>query len=122
MAWKKDIYGVFSEKFDASDFKPTNSEILEALKEAKKYYINIDPYERKGICFCIYIAFVKKFGIDFSYPEFDNLIPEFNPEFLGGKINPQNYWWSIFDKESRIEAFDTLINTYDKKQWITYKY
>ena len=122
MAWKKDENGVYSIKFDASEFKLTNLEILEILKYAKDCYVKLTPYDHKGMCICVYFALLYKYGMDFSYPDIDNLIPEFNPDFLDGKINAQNYWWNIFDKESRIAAFDTLINTYDKKQWITYKY
>lgn len=41
------------------------------------------------------------------------LIPEFNPEFLGGKNCL--FWWDPLDKKSRIKAFDKLIKIYSKK-------
>ena len=41
------------------------------------------------------------------------LIPEFNPEFLGGENSL--YWWDPLDKKSRIKAFDKLIKIYSKK-------
>lgn len=41
------------------------------------------------------------------------LIPEFNPEFLGGENSL--FWWDPEDKKSRIKAFDKLIKIYSKK-------
>lgn len=51
------------------------------------------------------------------------LIPEFDPYILNGKSSLFNdnrdyykhYWWELSDKESRIKAFDKLIEIYRAK-------
>ena len=125
MARKLDKDGIFSEMsehFDISEFQISNSEILEILKKAKEYYTFKNISNVLGMCFRIHRVLLVEYHVDVSYGEIEYIIPEFNPDFLGGKINSQNYWWNTFDGESRIAAFDTLINTYDKKQWISYRY
>ena len=125
MARKLEKDGIFSEAneyFDISEFQISNSEILEILKRAKEYYTFKDAYDARGICYRIYRILLSDYNISISYGEIEHIIPEFNPDFLGGKINSQNYWWNIFDQESRITAFDVLIDIYDKKQWISYRY
>lgn len=43
-------------------------------------------------------------------------IPEFNPgTFDLGFKQPDEYWWNIHDRKSRMEAFDTLISVYKQK-------
>lgn len=51
------------------------------------------------------------------------LIPEFDPYILNGKSSLfkdnrdyyKHYWWELSDKESRIKAFDKLIEIYRAK-------
>ena len=51
--------------------------------------------------------------IDAKIRNVRQLIPEFNPEFLGGEKSL--FWWDPMDKKSRIKAFDKLIKIYSKK-------
>lgn len=45
----------------------------------------------------------------------DSIIPEFNVDFLDAKYKRKLIWWDWSDRESRIKAFDKLIETYSKK-------
>lgn len=89
--------------------------IYELLVRAKRYYINWDM-SMFGMCFFIEKAAVEAGLIENSknYEGVYNLIPEFNPTYLGGS-NKVSYWWDISDRESRIKAFDKLINLYADK-------
>lgn len=41
------------------------------------------------------------------------VIPEFNPEFLGGiQVDGEDYWWPWREIEPRIRAFDKLMDAY----------
>lgn len=41
------------------------------------------------------------------------VIPEFNPEFLGGiQVDGEDYWWPWREIEPRIRAFDKLMDNY----------
>lgn len=41
------------------------------------------------------------------------VIPEFNPEFLGGaQADGEDYWWPWCEIEPRIRAFDKLMDAY----------
>lgn len=43
------------------------------------------------------------------------IIPEFNRDFLDAKHKESLVWWDVSDRESRIKAFDKLIEVYSKK-------
>lgn len=45
----------------------------------------------------------------------DSIIPEFNRDFLNAKYKEGRAWWDYLDRESRIKAFDRLIEVYSKK-------
>ena len=76
-----------------------------------------------GMCHYMKQAFngVFKEGIPPSYNELVALIPEFNPEFLGGNVKQEEvarlvFWWTPDDEKghnARIEAFDKLIKYYE---------
>lgn len=89
--------------------------IYEILVKAKRYYINwsMSPL---GMCYFINrvareAGLIEKSG---TYKEVHNLIPEFNPTYLEGS-GRTSYWWDLSDRESRIKAFDKLINLYAEK-------
>lgn len=90
-------------------------EIYELLVKAKEYYISRSFY-RLGMCFFIREMAIREGLIEeFSnYTEVYDLIPEFNPAYLGGS-DETDYWWDLSDSESRIKAFDKLINLYAEK-------
>ena len=58
-----------------------------------------------------------------EYLTLEWLIPEFDPYILNGKSSLfkdnrdyyKHYWWELSDKESRIKAFDKLIEIYRAK-------
>lgn len=95
--------------------------ILNILIAAKRNYIR-DFKERiitdsfpLGMCFFIGKELSKHSVYDCNYDDIIKFIPEFNPEFCEGNINKTWYWWHINDTESRIRAFDKLINLYKQK-------
>lgn len=63
---------------------------------------------------------VFKEGIPPSYNELVALIPEFNPEFLGGNVKREEvarlvFWWPVDEKKHRLIAFDKLIHWYTER-------
>ena len=103
--------------------------ILELLQKAKKLYL--EHQGKAGMCWCIkVIANEGKSREEQSnkgqvpYASIKAQIPEFNPFYLKSykaeffAINQQlsvglEFWWEIDDVESRIRAFDTLIELYE---------
>ena len=98
----------------------TNLEIIKRLKTAKDLYDkDTKPGSDKngGMCHYMKQAFngVFKEGIPPSYNELVALIPEFNPEFLGGNVKREEvarlvFWWPVDEKKHRLIAFDKLIH------------
>ena len=103
--------------------------ILELLVKAKKLYL--ENQGKAGMCWCIkVIANEGKSREEQSnkgqvpYASIKAQIPEFNPFYLKSykaeffAINQQlsvglEFWWEVTDVESRIKAFDTLIELYE---------
>ena len=103
--------------------------ILELLVKAKKLYL--ENQGKAGMCWCIkVIANEGKSREEQSnkgqvpYASIKAQIPEFNPFYLKSykaeffAINQHlsvglEFWWKITDVESRIRAFDTLIELYE---------
>lgn len=92
--------------------------IYEGLVKAKEIYLKNNSL---GMLGSLKASFINENGINPSYYILSKNIPEFNPKFLNGRIStwfkyyPGLYhWWDINDCESRIKAFDTLINIYKK--------
>lgn len=85
--------------------------ILKIIKAAKQNFLdNKSDY----MCLCFY---------DVCYPKFwdynrniQAMIPEFNRLTMGA-TTPKNtsIWWFADDRESRIKAFDKLIEIYENK-------
>ena len=95
--------------------------IVDVLKEAKEFLLKSNKHYVGGMCFCIE-SVCNQNNIKFTstYCIKQN-IPEFNSLYLAGIDEPiQEYWWDPNDKQSRIEAFDKLINLYknSNKEWI----
>lgn len=83
--------------------------ILKDIKKAKQFYIN---RSERFMCNCF-------FRVDFvKYTYYDGIrqrIPEFKPDTFN--VYPSNIdcaWWDPCDRESRIKAFDKLIEIYSK--------
>lgn len=89
--------------------------ILKCIKNAKKHFIkdrsekNIKSY---GMCTYLALELFKRNHCD--YDKIKNIIPIFTPKFFNSKKNPYCYWWDLYDTESRINAFNKLINHYKK--------
>lgn len=92
--------------------------IVDVLKEAKQFLIKSDKYI--GMCECISCV-CKLNSIKYTTLHcIKQNIPEFNSIYLTGRDTPVFYfWWALCDKQSRIEAFDKLINLYknSNKEW-----
>lgn len=54
-------------------------------------------------------------SIKYSEKSIGSIIPEFNRDFLDAKYKERLAWWDIYDRESRIKAFDKLIEVYSKR-------
>lgn len=89
---------------------------VDMLREAKKTFL-----QRKdiGMCYALTLAYWNNYK--FTYPKFSENIPEFNRKFLNPDSDFNNpYWWDQNDIESRIKAFDKLIEIYkdSDEEWI----
>ena len=90
---------------------------LTVIIDAKNYYIR---HSHSGMCnvfnrilFLHYYKYIEKTNCN---NWIKNNIPEFNSKYLIGiKMSHDKFWWDITDVDSRIEAFDKLINLYKTK-------
>lgn len=88
--------------------KRKRKQTLEIIKKAKQLYLEkSSPF--MCICFC-------KAECDFfEYRDIITRIPEFKPSTFGlNEDNIYGTWWLATDRESRIRAFDKLIEIYSK--------
>lgn len=104
----------------------TRGQKLQILKDAKEFYIKEVADVFGGMCGAIDLTltsyFVKSkehpsdYGSDgCTYAYLKQIFPEFRPSTFGSSEGDEDYyWWSIYDKESRIKAFDKLIEIYSK--------
>lgn len=92
--------------------KLSNKEIVTLLRVAKTNYIydieNNLPQE--GLCYYIIQASYQIYNRFITCYDIPILIPNFNPIFCKG--DNATYWWPIYDTESRINAFNKLIEHY----------
>lgn len=83
--------------------------ILRDIKKAKEFYeMRITDY------MCSSFILVSK---KYYREHIDSIIPEFNQDFLNAEYK-RDYiypWWDISDRDSRIKAFDKLIEVYSQK-------
>ena len=94
-----------------------NRDILKALIIAKNNYKITKSY---GMCYhlSIGLCIVNEYYDELArgYRFVHTIIPEFNPNnFKKDNKICFDYWWSVYDKKSRIKAFNKLIKTYRKK-------
>lgn len=83
--------------------------ILKDIKKAKNIYIRC---ETPFMCHCFLLVDYNKYG---CYENIREIIPEFTPEtFNVGQADVDTSWWVPIDRESRIKAFDKLIEIYSK--------
>lgn len=89
--------------------------ILKCIKSAKRHFIK-DRTEPHGVLYgiCTYLGLYLFEGRAFIYDTIKNIIPIFTPQFFNSDRYVYSYWWDIFDVQSRIDAFDKLINHYEK--------
>ena len=103
--------------------------ILELLVKAKKLYL--ENQGKAGMCWCIKVVANEGKNREeqsnkgqVPYASIKAQIPEFNPFYLKSykaeffAINQHlavglEFWWEVDDVESRIKAFDTLIELYE---------
>lgn len=81
--------------------------ILRDIKEAKQHYLT---GEERFMCFCFRSVNWNKYLTTEAIQE---RIPEFNPTFCEATFKGEA-WWPYVDRESRIKAFDKLIEIYSK--------
>ena len=81
--------------------------ILRDIKNAKRCYQISDA---EFMC----IAF-KRINIKYRNKPINSIIPEFDRKFLNAEYKDSSVWWPYQDRESRIKAFDKLIEVYSKR-------
>jgi hypothetical protein len=84
---------------------------LAILKMAKMI---CEKHPEYGMCTSILITseiLLSRAAYTISLPK---LLPQFNREYLGGNALYGLYWWDPKDRESRLKAFDKLIELYTK--------
>lgn len=97
--------------------KITNKDILYVLYAAKAKFIadrNTSNYAF-GMCFYIQSCINFIFNIHIYYSGIKYIIPEFIPETFGLNVDHNCLWWDAKDIDSRIKAFDKLIEIYKNK-------
>lgn len=86
--------------------------ILKCIKNAKKRFIKDRSINITSHGVCYYLG-KELFGDRiFIYDNIKNIIPIFTPQFFNNNRCAYGYWWDAFDTQSRINAFDKLINHY----------
>ena len=88
--------------------KRRRKQILKDIKKAKRYYLN-----GVGACMCACFSRVDEDKY-YCVTCIREIIPEYTPEILGATKPHNIFWWPIIDRESRIKAFDKLIEIYSK--------
>lgn len=97
--------------------KLNNKDILYVLYTAKaKFIVDRNTYNYAfGMCFYIQTCINFIFDTYVYYSEIKNIIPEFIPETFGLNVEYNHLWWNSEDIDSRIKAFDKLIEIYKNK-------
>lgn len=89
--------------------RPERKSILNDIKKAKDNYVS-----GTAIGMCQSFCWVD----NITYGNYDKIrerIPEFKPETFN--VDPEllkDFWWRLADRDSRIKAFDKLIEIYSK--------
>ena len=90
--------------------KRRRKQILKDIKKAKQIFLNGE----ESMCFCFQKVNPKKY---YTINNIRKIIPEFKPTTFINNFYPDKYfgpWWPVTDRESRIKAFDKLIEIYSK--------
>lgn len=85
------------------------NDILKDIKEAKGWYIGGYVH---CMCYSFFVVHSDKYT---NSDKIQRIIPEFNPETFNA--NPRavgGFWWNVDDRDSRIKAFDKLIEIYSE--------
>lgn len=83
--------------------------ILKDIKKAKDIFLS---YRSDYMCICFFQVDREKY---MTSNKIRKRIPEFNREFLEAKLSDRCItWWDIKDRNSRIKAFDKLIEVYSR--------
>ena len=83
--------------------------ILKDIKKAKDIYLS-----GRTVSMCYSFNWIDENRYR-TYSKMRKRIPMFKPETFN--VNPElllGFWWPIHDRDSRIEAFDKLIEIYSK--------
>lgn len=81
---------------------------LEIIKKAKQAYLD---NKSRYMCYC----FMEVEPSFHFYEDIVNEIPEFKPSTFGLYIDDiKGCWWDVYDRASRINAFNKLIEIYSK--------
>lgn len=89
--------------------------VLDILIRAKEIYMCCSY---RGMCSCISTSITQEFDAQsywYQSSDIQKFIPEFNVEFLEATTPDFPFWWHISDKQSRLNAFDKLIECYRNK-------
>lgn len=98
------------EKYKKWRLDKRNTQTLEDIKKAKQCYT--DGIE-KFMCLCFLHVNYDNYK---NYESINQLIPEFNRVTLGANTSERcSAWWLVTDEESRLKAFDKLIDIYTLK-------
>ena len=83
------------------------------LKDIKKAKVLNLRHRSDYMCHCFFrVNSIKYWDSD----KIQKRIPEFNREFLKAKLSCRcRAWWDTDDRNSRIEAFDKLIEIYSRR-------
>lgn len=86
--------------------------ILKDIKKAKDNYLR---HKSSFMCICFTDVSYEKYGL--GSVQICERIPEFNMEFLNATRTSCDggAWWPADDRNSRIEAFDKLIEVYSRR-------
>ena len=88
--------------------KRRRKQILKDIKEAKRYFM-----KGRETCMCACFSRVDEDKY-YRVTCIREIIPEYTPEILGATEPHNIFWWAPTDRESRIKAFDKLIEIYSK--------
>ena len=84
---------------------------INVLIKAKEVYKKISG--KVGMCYCLIQAINDcNYNNGVNYDILLYNFPEFNPKYFKSTAIPCYFWWNIEDVESRLKAFDTLIELY----------
>lgn len=92
------------------DMRKRRKRTLKDIKKAKKVYLD---NKEKYMCYCFKRVDKDKYK---CVEDIQKYIPEFNRTYLNAERWASDYsmWWLTCDIESRIKAFDKLIELYSK--------